>query len=119
MVRINDPMHVQHPQLQQFAWNAAYYVKIAEAIEDLNDLCDDLPDEERFAPARCEGWYEDVDSVAAALHLLITNDRKGREFLEEMISMWLAEDPEHWAILRLTVILPWYDVAGGWRTDVP
>ena len=109
MVRISDPMHIQHPQLQQFAGHAAYFAKSAEAIADLNDLCDDLPDEERFEPARHEGWYEDADSVAVAVHCLVTTYRECLKFLEEMISIWLTEDPENWPVLRLVLLDPWSD----------
>jgi hypothetical protein len=38
---------------------------------------------------------------------------------EELAPTWLGEDPEHWPVLRLTVIDPWKELASLWTADTP
>ena len=55
MIRIDDPMHIQHPRLHELAWHAANLAKLIAAVGDLEMLCDDLPEEERYEPVPREG----------------------------------------------------------------
>jgi hypothetical protein len=66
MMRISDSMQIQHTRLRYLALQAAFLAKLAESIEDLEDLCDDLPEEERYDPVYREGLHKDAESVAVA-----------------------------------------------------
>ena len=64
-------MHIQHPQLHELARDAAYLATLVEAVGDLEMLCENLPEEERFEPVPREEWHEDAHSLDVALHLLV------------------------------------------------
>ncbi len=119
MVRISDPMQIQHPVLRHFAFQAAFLAKLAEAIEELEDLCDDLPAEERYDPVYREGWYEDVDTVAVAMHFIAKSYAESEKAFADRIAGWLAEDPENWPVLRLVLLDPWSDPVYYWHRHAP
>ena len=119
MVRISDPVQIQHPRLQELAWQGAYYAKIAEAIADLEMLCDDLPEQERYEPVPRPGWHEDADALDVALHALVIAYQQGCLLFEDQIAIWLAEDPENWPVLRLVILDPWRDPIARWHPDAP
>jgi hypothetical protein len=36
-----------------------------------------------------------------------------------LVATLLGEDPEHWPVLRLTLIEPWKELAGVWSEETP
>ncbi len=120
MGRVTEPADIENEALRDLAVRVAYDAKLGEAMADLEMLCDDLPPAERFSPDGDDLTItEETDALDVVRHLLLTSLPQMSAFLEEAIAMWLEEDPEHWAIMRLTVILPWQDSAGQWQADVP
>ena len=119
MVRISDPMQIDDERLRELAVMAAWVAKVWEAVDELEFLCTDLPDEERVRTGPHDPWPWDADPVAVALHLVRTAHAEGQKGLEERLAVWLGEDPEHWPILRLMLIDPWQEAAGQWHVDAP
>ena len=119
MARIYDPAQLSHARLREFAVVAAWISSIVAADEDLEDLLTDVPPEERVLPDVSTPWPWDVDSFVVALSAVQHMREASERGLEELAPTWLGEDPEHWPVLRLTVIDPWKELAGIWSADTP
>ena len=121
MVRVTEPADIENEPLRDLAVRVAYDAKLGEAMAELEMLCDDLPPAERFPRDEDDLTItEETDALDVVRHLLLLwGLPQMKAFLEEAVAMWLEEDPENWAILRMTVILPWQDSAGGRQADVP
>ena len=119
MVRISDPMQIDHEKLRELAVMAAWVAKVWEAVDELEFLCSDLPDEELVRTGSHDPWPWEADPVAVALHLVRTAHAEGEKGLEELLAAWLGEDPEHWPTLRLMLLDPWQEPSDQWRADVP
>ena len=123
MVRIDDPAHLTHPKLQEFAVVAAgtrrVIATLAESASDLDDRLIDVPPEERVHPDYNTPWPWDFDSFVVALSVVQTMREAAEQGLEELVATWLGENPEHWPVLRLTVIDPWKELAGIWWEETP
>ena len=61
-MRISDPTQIDHPQLREFAVQAAWVAKLEEAVGVLEELVVDLGDDDR--PNDVEVWEEDPLEVA-------------------------------------------------------
>jgi hypothetical protein len=119
MARIYDLAQLTHPRLREFAVVAAWISTIVAAAEDLEDLLSDVPPEERVLPDYSTPWPWDFDPLVVALKVVQLNREEAESGLEELVATWLGEDPEHWPVLRMTVIDPWKDLAGLWSADTP
>ena len=64
-------------------------------------------------------WPWDFDSFVVALSVMTHTRDAAEQSLEELVAIWLGEDPENWPALRLTVIDPWTELAGIWSADAP
>ena len=119
MPRITDPTRIDNPDLRELAIQAAWVTKLEDAVAVLEDLVIDLADEaeEDELPANLQPWEE--EPIAVALAVVQANFEEAERVLEERVTAWLAEDPEHWPIFRLVVLDPWQEPPGQWRDDVP
>ena len=115
MTRINDPTQIDHPDLREFAVQAAWVAKLEDAVEVREELVVDLVDEEQRSDR--EPW--DEDPLEVALSVVHANYEEADQELEARVTEWLARDPEHWPIFRLVVLDPWQDQPGRWREDAP
>jgi hypothetical protein len=115
MTRISDPTQIDHPDLREFAVQAAWVAKLEEAEGVLEELVVDLVDEDR--PADMPMWEE--DPLEVALSVVNTTFEAADQELAARVTEWLAQDPEHWPIFRLVVLDPWQEQPGRWREDVP
>ena len=120
MGRITEPMEIENEALLVLAMQVAYDAKLGEALAELEHRCDDLPPAEQFPRDGDQPIVtEETDALAVALHLLTMSLPTTRVFIEDAISLWLADDPEHAAIVRLTLLLPWQDARGQWHPHTP
>jgi hypothetical protein len=119
MVRIHDPVRITHPRLREFAYQAAWIATVAESASDLEDLLVDVPPEERTLPDFSTPWPWDFDSFIVALSIVTHTREAAEQGLEELVATWLGEDPEHWPVLRPSLIDPWKELAGIWSADTP
>ncbi len=115
MKRSNDPTQIDHPDLREFAVQAAWVAKLEDAVGVLEELVVDLVDEEQRS--ELEPWEE--DPLEVALSVVHANYEEADQELEARVTEWLAQDPEHWPIFRLVVLDPWQEQPGQWREDVP
>jgi hypothetical protein len=117
--RYLDPRVVEHPELREFALQAAWVARLEESVEALEDLAQDLRTGERDADpnAVLEPWEE--DPLDAALLIVTNAHEEADRDLETGLIEWLARDPEHWPIFRLVVFDAWQESPGRWREDVP
>ena len=115
MTRISDPTQIDHPDLREFALQAAWVAKLEDAVGVLEELVVDLVDEEQRS--ELEPWEE--DPLEVALSVVHANFEEADQALEARVTEWLAQDPEHWPIFRLVVLDPWQEQPGRWREDVP
>ena len=119
MNRVTDPTHVDNPELRELAIQAAWVAKLEDAVGILEDLVFDVDDdaEETEPDLDLEPWQE--DPLVVALDVVRANAEDADRLLEERVTEWLAEDPEHWPIFRLAVLDPWQKRPGQWRDDAP
>ena len=119
MNRVTDPTHVDNPELRDLAIQAAWVAKLEDAVEVLKDLvfAADIDEEDTEADPDREPWEE--DPLVVALDVVRANAEDADRGLEERVTAWLAQDPEHWPIFRLAVLDPWQKRPGQWRDDVP
>jgi hypothetical protein len=115
MTRISDPTQVDHPDLREFAVQAAWVAKLEDAVGVLEELVVDLVDEEQRSDL--EPWKDDPLDVA--LSVVQANFEEAEQALEARVTEWLAQDPEHWPIFRLAVLDPWQEQPGRWREGAP
>lgn len=115
MSRTSDPTLVDHPQLREFAVQAAWVAKLEDAVGVLEELVVDLVDDEHRS--NLEPWEE--DPLEVALSVVQANYEDAEQELEARVTEWLAQDPEHWPIFRLVVLDPWQEQPGRWREDAP
>jgi hypothetical protein len=94
LMRISDPTQIDHPQLREFAVQAAWVAKLEEAVGVLEELVVDLGDDDR--PNDVEVWEEDPLEVAWSV--VNANFEAADQELEARVVHWLALDPEHWPI---------------------
>jgi hypothetical protein len=113
--RSKDPNQIDHPQLREFAVQAAWVAKLEAAVGVLEDLVGDLGDEESGSE---EEPGED-DPLEIALDVVNATFEAADQELEARVTEWLAQDPEHWPIFRLVVLDPWQEQPGQWRKDAP
>jgi hypothetical protein len=119
MTRIYDPADLRHPQLRDCAYQAAWIATVTEAANDVEDLLVDVPPEERVLPDFSAPWPWDFDSFVVA-HSVMNHARQNAEqSLENLLARWLAEDPENWPVLRLTLVDPWQERPGVWSEETP
>jgi hypothetical protein len=104
MVRIYDPAQLSHPRLRDLAVVAAWISTLAEAVNDLEDLLVDVSPEERVLPDYRTPWPWEFDPLVVALKVVQLNREEAEQGLEELVATWLGEDPEHWPVIRLTLI---------------
>ena len=116
---IYDPAQLKHPRLREFAVVAAWISTLAESANDLEELLSDVPPEERVLPDLSTPGLWDFDSLVVALKVVQLNREEAESGLEELVATWLGEDPEHWPVLRLTLIDPWKELAGRWSKEAP
>jgi hypothetical protein len=119
MTRITDPAHVDNPELRDLAIQAAWVAKLEDAVAVLEDLVFSVDDDAEVTepdPDR-EPW--DEDPLVVALDVARANAEDADRLLEERVTAWLAQDPEHWPIFRLAVLDSWQERPGEWRGDVP
>jgi hypothetical protein len=119
MVRIYDPVRITHPQLRDFAFQAAWISVVTEAANDLEDLNVDVPHAQRLLPDFSTPWPWEFDSVVVAVTVIRRNRDAAALSLEEGLAGWLGEDPEHWPRFRRTLIDPWQERLGIWSADTP
>src|SRR5687768_14809879 len=100
MTRITDPTQVDHPELREFAIQAASVAKLEDAVGVLEDLVVDLADEELGSDVEP---VED-DPLEVALSIVNAHFEEADQELEARVTEWLAQDPEHWPIFRLVVL---------------
>ena len=116
LIRTSDPTQIDHPDLRGFAVQACSVAKLEETVGVLEELVVDLVDEEQRSDR--EPWEE--DPLEVALSVLTANFEAADQELEARVTDWLAQDPEHWPILRLVVLDPWQEqteqVRGGAAT---
>jgi hypothetical protein len=43
----------------------------------------------------------------------------GMHSLENLMAIWLEEDPQNWPVRRLSLIDPWQERPGVWSEEVP
>jgi hypothetical protein len=115
MTRIDDPTQIDHPDLRDFAVQAAWVAQLKDAVEVLEEIVIDLVDEEQRS--ELEPWEDDL--LAVALSVVQANYEEADQELEARDTEWLAQDPEHWPIFRLVVLDPWQEQPGRWREDAP
>jgi hypothetical protein len=118
-VRIYDPVRLGLPKLRVFAFQAAWIATLAETVDDLDDLLVDLPPDERLLPAFTMPWPWDFDSMALARSLVQASRDAATKDLRDLLATWFGEDPEHWPVLRLSLIDPWQETPGSWSADTP
>jgi hypothetical protein len=114
-MRTSDPTHIDHPELREFAIQAAWVAKLEDAVGVLEELVVDLMDQEQRA--ELEPW--DEDPLEAALSVVHANFEEADQALEAHVAEWLAQDPEHWPIFRLVVLDPWQEQLRRWHEDAP
>jgi len=119
MALIYDPVQLKPPKLREFAIIAAWISTVAAAERDLEDLIGDLPPEERQLPDFSTPWPWDFDSFVVALGVIHETRQASEEELEELVAIWLGEDPENWPVLRLMLLDPWQERPGSWADDTP
>ena len=119
MTLIYDPVQLKPPKLREFAIITAWISTVAAAERDLEDLIGDLPPEERQLPDFSTPWPWDFDSFVVALSVIHETRHVSEQELEELVAIWLAEDPEHWPVLRLMLLDPWQERPGSWADDTP
>jgi len=57
--------------------------------------------------------------LVVALSVIHETRHVSEQELEELVASWLAEDPEHWPVLRLMLLDPWQERPGNWADDTP
>jgi hypothetical protein len=114
MTRANNPTQIDHPDLREFAVQAAWVAKLEEAVGVLEELMADLTDDQ---PDDTPVWNE--DPLAVAWSVVNANFEAAEQELEARVTEWLAQDPEHWPIFRLVDLDPWQERPGQWREDAP
>jgi hypothetical protein len=118
MTHITDPSHVDNSELRDLAIQAAWVAKLEDAVEILEDLVFDEDDAGADElTANPQPWEE--APLAVALDVVRASFEETDRVLEERVTTWLAQDPEHWPIFRLAVLDPWQERPGQWRNDVP
>ncbi len=115
VMRPEDPTQIEHPDLREFAVQAAWVAKLEDAVEVLEELVVDIVDDDR--PDEIPVWEE--DPLEVALSVVNNNYEEADQALEARVTEWLAQDPEHWPIFRLVVLDPWQEQPGQWREDTP
>jgi hypothetical protein len=115
MARISDPTQIDHPDLRQFGVQAAWVAQLEDAVGVLEELVVDFVDEDRRL--ELDRWVE--DPLEVALSVVHANYEEADHALEARVTGWLAQDPEHWSIFRLVVLVPWQEQPVQWREDVP
>jgi hypothetical protein len=108
-----------HPKLQECAIITARIATATEATNDQEYFLDDVPPEERTLPDFSTPWPWDIDSFVVALSIAQETREATAQGLEELVATWLGEDPEHWPVLRPSLIDPWKELAGIWSADMP
>src|SRR3954454_20669963 len=94
MVRIDYPVQLTHPKLQEFAVMAAWISVLAETARELEDLLADVPPEERQLPNFSTPWPWMFDGLGIA-HFVVQGSREeGEQLLAEQVGAWIAEDRE-------------------------
>ena len=86
LMRISDPTQIDHPQLREFAVQAAWVAKLEEAVGVLEELVVDLGDDDR--PNDVEVWEEDPLEVAWSV--VNANFEAADQELEARVVHWLA-----------------------------
>ncbi len=112
------PDQVDHPQIKEFAIEAAWVAQLEEAAGELEDLVGDMADLEGESTSRSTG-RRSGQPLELAMKVVRERYEAADQDLEDRILAWLAEDPEHWPVFRLVVLDPWRTQDGGWRPDVP
>ena len=115
MTRVNDPTQVDHPDIREFAVQAAWVAKLEDAVGVLEEFVVDLVNEEQRSDR--EPW--EVDPLEVAGSVVDANFEAAELELEARVTEWLVQDPEHWPIFRLVVLDPWQEQPGQWHEDVP
>ncbi|MDP9439037.1 MAG: hypothetical protein M3P49_09860 [Actinomycetota bacterium] len=112
------PDQVDHPQIKEFAIQAAWVAELQEAAGELEDLVVNMadPGDEGASESMGERGNRPYE---LALEIVRERYEEVDRELEDRIHAWLAEDPEHWPVFRLVVLDPWRNQDGGWRADVP
>src|SRR4051794_14351487 len=117
VVRIDYPVQLTHPKLQEFAVMAAWLSVLAETARELEDLLADVPPEERQLPdfrTRWPWYFHDL----AITHFVVQGSREeGEQLLAEQLAPWIAEDRENWPVVRLTLIDPWQERPDLWSEE--
>ncbi len=108
MTQISDPTQIDHPDLREFAVQAAWVANLEDAVGVFEELVVDLVDEEQCSDL--EPWEE--DPLEVALSVVYANFEAADQELEARVAEWLAQDPEHWPIFRLVVLDPLARAAG-------
>jgi hypothetical protein len=119
MVLITDPTQIDTPDLRELAVQAAWVAKLKDAVEALEDLVFDVDDDAEVDELSPELQPWEDEPLAVALDVVRVNFEEADSSLEERVTEWLAQDPEHWPIFRLAVLDPWQVRPGQWRDDVP
>jgi hypothetical protein len=115
VTQTSDPTQIDHPELREFAVQAAWVAKLEDADRVLEDLVVDLVDDDRPADIP----MGDEDPLEVALSVVYANFEAADQELEARVTQWLAQDPEHWPIFRLVVLDPWQEQPGRWHEDAP
>ena len=119
MVRIYDPVRITNKKLREFAYQAAWIATVAESAGDVEDLLVDVPPGERVLPDFSTPWPWEFDSFIVALSVMKHTREAAEQGLEELLTIWLGEDPENWPVFRLVLIDPWQETPGIWSEDTP
>ena len=119
MTRIYDPAGLRHPTLRECAYQAAWIATVAESASDVEDLLIDVPPQDRVLPDFSTPWPWDFDSFVVALSVMTHGREAAEQSLTALMGSWLAEDPENWPILRLSLIDPWQERPGVWSEETP
>jgi hypothetical protein len=119
MTRIYDPADLRHPQLRECAYQAAWIATVTEAANDVEDLLVDVPPQDRLLPDFSTPWPWDFDSFVVALSVMTHARQAAMHSVENLRAAWLAEDPENWPLLRLSLIDPWQERPGVWSEETP
>jgi hypothetical protein len=109
---IYDSAQLTHPQLREFAVQAAWISSVAEFSNDVEDLLSDVPSEERVLLDFRNSWPGDFDPPAVALTVVRLHREEGARTLEDRVATGLGEDPETWQVVRLILIDLWQDRLG-------
>lgn len=99
------------------AYLATQVASLYAALDYIDDALQRQPEDARGSLG---GWLPTQETPVEFAYNTVSIVYEALDrYLEGEVMQWLAQDPEHWPIFRLTLLDPWRKKSGKWRKGRP